>query len=138
MLTFKVNNYVFTIQTRSKSCPQCRNKVTDRCMFRIYPTISNETSGEDVTTLQSRLDDAQLQLRQQKATAKEKEDKLSAITTELKKNEFVFYFINLCCTNIFFIQYCLSKSVNIQKKKILSFFRNDDNIANIFDNDVII
>ncbi|KAL0860245.1 hypothetical protein ABMA27_010552 [Loxostege sticticalis] len=72
---------------RSKSCPQCRNKVTDRCMFRIYPTISNETSGEDVTTLQSRLDDAQLQLRQQKATAKEKEDKLTAITTELKKNE---------------------------------------------------
>ncbi|KAL0819227.1 hypothetical protein ABMA28_008472 [Loxostege sticticalis] len=72
---------------RSKSCPQCRNKVTDRCMFRIYPTISNETSGEDVTTLQSRLDDAQLQLRQQKATAKEKEDKLTAITTELRKNE---------------------------------------------------
>ncbi|XP_028157977.1 E3 ubiquitin-protein ligase TRAIP [Ostrinia furnacalis] len=72
---------------RSKSCPQCRHKVTDKCMFRIYPTISNESSGEDVTTLQSRLDDAQLQLRQQKASAKDKEDKLAAITTELKKNE---------------------------------------------------
>ncbi|CAH0402274.1 unnamed protein product [Chilo suppressalis] len=72
---------------RSKSCPQCRNKVTDKCMFRIYPTISNETSGEDITTLQSRLDDAQLQLRQQKASVKEKDDKLASINAELKKNE---------------------------------------------------
>ncbi|CAG9793564.1 unnamed protein product [Diatraea saccharalis] len=72
---------------RSKSCPQCRNKVTDKCMYRIYPTISNETSGEDITTLQSRLDDAQLQLRQQKVCVKEKDDKLTSITAELKKNE---------------------------------------------------
>ncbi|XP_053615301.1 E3 ubiquitin-protein ligase TRAIP-like isoform X2 [Plodia interpunctella] len=72
---------------RSKSCPQCRNKVTDKCMFRIYPTVSNENSSEDVTTLQSRLDDALLQLRQQKAREKEKENKLTAVSADLKKNE---------------------------------------------------
>ncbi|XP_059058770.1 E3 ubiquitin-protein ligase TRAIP-like [Achroia grisella] len=71
---------------RSKSCPQCRHKVTDRCMFRIYPTISNENTGDDVATLNSRLDDALLQLRQQKAARKEKEDKLAALTVDLKKN----------------------------------------------------
>ncbi|CAK1593676.1 unnamed protein product [Parnassius mnemosyne] len=72
---------------RSKSCPQCRNKVTDRCMFRLYPTISNENTGDDVTTLQSRLDDAQLQLREQKTLCKEKEERLAVIDAELKKNE---------------------------------------------------
>ncbi|XP_072933576.1 E3 ubiquitin-protein ligase TRAIP-like [Epargyreus clarus] len=72
---------------RSKSCPQCRNKVTDKCMFRLYPTISNENTGDDVTTLQSRLDDAQLQLRQQKVTTKEKDDKIALISADLKKNE---------------------------------------------------
>ncbi|XP_013186073.1 E3 ubiquitin-protein ligase TRAIP [Amyelois transitella] len=71
---------------RSASCPQCRNKVTDRCMFRVYPTVSNENSGDDVTTLQSKLDDALLQLRQQKVKEKEKEDKLAEIGADLKKN----------------------------------------------------
>ncbi|KAG6446103.1 hypothetical protein O3G_MSEX004318 [Manduca sexta] len=73
---------------RSKSCPQCRNKVTDRCMFRLYPTISNDiTTGEDVATLQSRLDDAQLQLRQTKTVCKDREEKLLAIQADLKKND---------------------------------------------------
>ncbi|OWR49790.1 hypothetical protein KGM_214851 [Danaus plexippus plexippus] len=71
---------------RSKSCPQCRNKVTDKCMFRFYPTISNEATNEDAATLQSRLDDAQLQLRQQKASCKEHEEKISATEAEIKKN----------------------------------------------------
>ncbi|XP_041982628.1 E3 ubiquitin-protein ligase TRAIP-like [Aricia agestis] len=71
---------------RSKSCPQCRNKVTEKCMFRMYPTISNENTGDDVTTLQSRLDDAQLQLRQQKASSKELEEKINSLDLELKKN----------------------------------------------------
>lgn len=73
---------------RSKSCPQCRNKVTEKCMFRMYPTISNDvTSGEDSATLQSRLDDTQLQLRQQKSVCRDKEDKISDLIGELKKNE---------------------------------------------------
>ncbi|XP_047997246.1 E3 ubiquitin-protein ligase TRAIP-like [Leguminivora glycinivorella] len=72
---------------RSKSCPQCRNKVTDRCMFRMYPTVSNENSGEDAATLQSRLDDAMLQLRTQKTEQKELRDKLTAATQEASKKE---------------------------------------------------
>ncbi|XP_026761507.2 E3 ubiquitin-protein ligase TRAIP [Galleria mellonella] len=72
---------------RSKSCPQCRHKVTEKCLFRVYPTLSNDSTGEDVAILQSRLDDALLQLRQQKATSKEKEDTLAVVTADLKKNE---------------------------------------------------
>ncbi|CAH0730761.1 unnamed protein product, partial [Brenthis ino] len=72
--------------SRSKSCPQCRNKVTDKCTYRLYLTISNESTGDDAATLQSRLDDAQLQLRQQKASFKENEEKLLTIEKELKKN----------------------------------------------------
>ncbi|XP_063366837.1 E3 ubiquitin-protein ligase TRAIP-like [Cydia amplana] len=72
---------------RSKSCPQCRNKVTDRCMFRMYPTVSNENSGEDAATLQSRLDDAMLQLRTQKTEQRELKDKLAAATQEANKKE---------------------------------------------------
>lgn len=73
---------------RSKSCPQCRNKVTDKCMFRLFPTVSNDAAGgEDVATLQSRLDDAQLQLRQEKTVCKEKDDKIMEMQFELKKYE---------------------------------------------------
>ncbi|XP_038207198.1 E3 ubiquitin-protein ligase TRAIP [Zerene cesonia] len=81
------NNCLSQWIARSKSCPQCRNKVTDKCMFRIYPTVSNENSIEDTATLQSRLDDAQLQLRQQRTTCNEREEKIKSITAELKKNE---------------------------------------------------
>ncbi|XP_035453253.2 E3 ubiquitin-protein ligase TRAIP [Spodoptera frugiperda] len=72
---------------RSKTCPQCRNKVTDKCMFRLFPTISNENNSEDAATLQSRLDDAQLQLRQQRTKFKEKEDKLVVLTADLKRQD---------------------------------------------------
>ncbi|XP_075984562.1 uncharacterized protein LOC142982107 [Anticarsia gemmatalis] len=72
---------------RSKTCPQCRNKVTDKCMFRMFPTVSNENSGEDAATLQSRLDNAQLELRQQRAKFKEKDDKIATMTADLKKQE---------------------------------------------------
>lgn len=58
-------------------------------MFRFYPTISNEATNEDAATLQSRLDDAQLQLRQQKASCKEHEEKISATEAEIKKNLYV-------------------------------------------------
>ncbi|KAJ8711595.1 hypothetical protein PYW08_008549 [Mythimna loreyi] len=72
---------------RSKTCPQCRNKVTDKCMFRLFPTVSNENNSEDAATLQSRLDDAQLQLRQQRLKYKEKEDKLAAAIADLKRQD---------------------------------------------------
>nr|XP_021187288.2 E3 ubiquitin-protein ligase TRAIP [Helicoverpa armigera] len=72
---------------RSKTCPQCRNKVTDKCMFRLYPTVSNENNSENAATLQSRLDDAELQLRQQRVKYKEKEDKLVIANADLKRQD---------------------------------------------------
>ncbi|XP_037961677.2 E3 ubiquitin-protein ligase TRAIP [Plutella xylostella] len=63
---------------RSKTCPQCRNKVTSACMFRLFPTVSSDATLEDATTLQSRLDDAQLQLRQHRARLSDLEDKVKA------------------------------------------------------------
>lgn len=56
-------------------------------MYRFFPTISNESTGEDAATLQSRLDDTTLQLRQQKTVYKEKEEKFNAIAADLKRNE---------------------------------------------------
>lgn len=72
---------------RSKTCPQCRNKVTEKCMFRVYPTVSNENNSENAATLQSQLDNAQLELRQQKAKFQEKDDKIASIMADLKKQE---------------------------------------------------
>lgn len=71
---------------RSKTCPQCRNKVTDRCMFRLYPTISNDPTGVDATTLQSRLDDALFKLREKDTKHKEELDKLVEIEESLKRS----------------------------------------------------
>ncbi|KPJ11795.1 TRAF-interacting protein [Papilio machaon] len=72
---------------RSKSCPQCRNKVTEKCMFRLYPTICNDNTGDDAATLQSRLDNVQLQLHEQKSVCKEKEEKLNSLKSELATNK---------------------------------------------------
>lgn len=58
-------------------------------MFRIYPTISNEQSGQNVATLQSLLDDANFQLRQKNITYKETEDKIAKLSLDLKKQEYV-------------------------------------------------
>ncbi|CAF4840950.1 unnamed protein product [Pieris macdunnoughi] len=73
--------------SRSKSCPQCRINVTERCMFRLYPTISNDVTVDDVTTLQSRLDDLQLQLRQEKTKCKEKDNQIKEFILNIKKIE---------------------------------------------------
>ncbi|KAI8419682.1 hypothetical protein MSG28_008372 [Choristoneura fumiferana] len=64
---------------RSKSCPQCRNKVTERCMFRVFPTVS-EGSREDAATLQARLDHAALQLRTHQAQLKDLHEQLAQAT----------------------------------------------------------
>ena len=70
--------------------------MTDKCTYRLYPTVSNETTGDDAATLQSRLDDAHLQLRQQKTEFKEKEEKFIVIEKDLKKNVYVCF----CCYNV--------------------------------------
>lgn len=53
-------------------------------MFRLYPTISNDPTGVDATTLQSRLDDALFKLREKDAKHKEQLDKLAESEASLK------------------------------------------------------
>ncbi|CAH2095079.1 unnamed protein product [Euphydryas editha] len=60
----------------SKTCPQCRNQITKRSIFRVYPTITNEVPGAIVTMLRSRLDDTLLQLRKQTEKFNEHKDLL--------------------------------------------------------------
>lgn len=51
-------------QFRSKTCPQCRNKCTDRNITRVYFNCANlDCSRLDVGSLQEQLDNAQLQLK---------------------------------------------------------------------------
>ncbi|KAJ3650302.1 hypothetical protein Zmor_021999 [Zophobas morio] len=48
---------------RSKTCPQCRYKTTEKNMHRIYLNHTNlECSGDDFATLQSKYDNVQFQL----------------------------------------------------------------------------
>lgn len=48
---------------RSKTCPQCRNKCTDRNIIRVYFNLANlDVSRIDVGSLQEQLDNVQLQL----------------------------------------------------------------------------
>lgn len=50
---------------QAQSCPQCRARVSDKEMYRMYPTLA-EPVDADPTTLQNRLDDAELRLREER------------------------------------------------------------------------
>ncbi|XP_022911915.2 E3 ubiquitin-protein ligase TRAIP [Onthophagus taurus] len=80
-------HYICLIQwlQRSKSCPQCRCKVTEKDMIRLYVTSLN-TSGivEDVGSLQIRLDNALFQIKLKDLDIKKNEEKM---LKEKKRNE---------------------------------------------------
>lgn len=64
---------------RSKSCPQCRTKCTDRNIFRIYFNLSSlDVSTIDVGALQEQVDNASLQLKM-------KENELNKAEQQMKK-----------------------------------------------------
>ncbi|XP_053615288.1 uncharacterized protein LOC128678057 isoform X2 [Plodia interpunctella] len=65
---------------RSNTCPQCRRLVTDRCIFRVYPTVSDETPKE-VVELKKQLNEASKTLQ----TFKDNEELLKLYTVELDK-----------------------------------------------------
>ncbi|CAH0552071.1 unnamed protein product [Brassicogethes aeneus] len=68
---------------RSKSCPQCRNKCTDKTIHRVYFNISNtEHIKEDVGTLQSKLDNLNFQIKLKDKDIKNFGEKY----TKIKKN----------------------------------------------------
>ncbi|GLV40096.1 no poles [Carabus blaptoides fortunei] len=71
---------------RSKTCPQCRNKTTEKLMTRIYFNIpSSEGIDDDAVTLQNKLDTANLQLRLKEGHVKETEDKIQEVNNENTK-----------------------------------------------------
>ncbi|XP_061402466.1 E3 ubiquitin-protein ligase TRAIP-like [Musca vetustissima] len=89
---------------RSKTCPQCRNKCSDRNIFRVYFNLANlDVSRIDVGSLQEQLDNANLQLKmkekelnkaeEQIKSAKETQKKcmktIAGLEKEVKSNNFV-------------------------------------------------
>ncbi|XP_011196490.1 E3 ubiquitin-protein ligase TRAIP [Zeugodacus cucurbitae] len=89
---------------RSKSCPQCRTKCTDRNIFRIYFNLANlDVSTIDVGSLQEQVDNASLQIKMKekelnKAERQIKELKecqmkaaktIQAMEQKIQKNDFV-------------------------------------------------
>ncbi|XP_005190537.2 E3 ubiquitin-protein ligase TRAIP [Musca domestica] len=89
---------------RSKTCPQCRNKCSDRNIFRVYFNLANlDVSRIDVGSLQDQLDNANLQLKmkekelnkaeEQIKSAKETQKKcmktIAGLEKEVKSNNFV-------------------------------------------------
>ncbi|KAM7343133.1 TRAF interacting protein no poles [Cochliomyia hominivorax] len=66
---------------RSKTCPQCRNKCTDRNIIRVYFNLANlDVSRIDVGSLQEQLDNVQLQL-------KVKEKELQKASEQIKSSK---------------------------------------------------
>uniref|UniRef100_W8C3A1 TRAF-interacting protein n=1 Tax=Ceratitis capitata TaxID=7213 RepID=W8C3A1_CERCA len=89
---------------RSKSCPQCRTKCTDRNIFRLYFNLANlDTSTIDVGSLQEQVDNASLQLKMKEQELnkaelqirelKERQVKaaktIQAMEQKLQKNDFI-------------------------------------------------
>lgn len=74
---------------RSKSCPQCRAKATEKTIHRVYfNVLSSEGITDDASTLQFKLDNMQYQLRLKDTDIKnlqEKHEKAKYQATELRK-----------------------------------------------------
>lgn len=47
----------------SKTCPQCRSKITEQSLVRLYINQNSQVVEGDFTVLQHRLDGAEFQLR---------------------------------------------------------------------------
>ncbi|XP_049871661.1 E3 ubiquitin-protein ligase TRAIP-like [Pectinophora gossypiella] len=82
-------NCLSTWTARSNTCPQCRDKVTPKSVFRVYPASSNQpiSGDESIANLQSKLDSTILQVRQQTIQLKSKEQQITELTNKVKENE---------------------------------------------------
>ncbi|KAJ2954617.1 hypothetical protein O0L34_g2913 [Tuta absoluta] len=71
---------------RSKSCPQCRHRITNKCMFRVFPNTTDGASAGDETvpSLLVKLDHEKLQLRQKEIEIKELRETNTKINTEIE------------------------------------------------------
>lgn len=73
---------------RSKSCPQCRCKCSDKNIHRLYFNIANvDTDDLDPGTLQNRIDTLKLQIREKETAIKSSDTTIEKLKHDKKKAE---------------------------------------------------
>lgn len=70
----------------SKSCPQCRNRCTDRNIFRVYFNLANlDVSRIDIGSLQEQLENANLKINIKEKELKKIEEEVKTLKGTQKK-----------------------------------------------------
>ena len=74
---------------RSKSCPQCRNKCTDKNIFRIYfnNSVNLDLTQQSTTNLIETVDNMTLQMREKDRALNEARDERLKLEDTLKAKE---------------------------------------------------
>ena len=77
---------------RKKDCPQCRQKCTEKSIFRIYFNTTNLESSINSANLIQKVDDLTLQVRGQDIKIKKLEDEKRKLedNVEIKEYEIIF------------------------------------------------
>ncbi|XP_059226027.1 E3 ubiquitin-protein ligase TRAIP [Stomoxys calcitrans] len=71
---------------RSKTCPQCRNRCSERNIIRVYFNLANlDVSRIDVGSLQEQLDNANLQLKMKEKELSKAEEQIKSSKETQKK-----------------------------------------------------
>lgn len=75
---------------RSKSCPQCRNKCTEKNIFRIYfNNMANLDSTQNTANLVDSVDNLTLQVREKDQALKEAKDQRLKLEETLLAKQYV-------------------------------------------------
>lgn len=73
---------------RSKSCPQCRNKCTERNIFRVYfNNIANLDTTQNTANLLDSVDNLTLQIREKDQALKQAKEERLKLEETLKTKE---------------------------------------------------
>lgn len=73
---------------RSKSCPQCRNKCTERNIFRVYfNNIANLDTTQNTANLLDSVDNLTLQIREKDQALKQGKEERLKLEETLKTKE---------------------------------------------------
>ncbi len=80
------SKFTLNINFRSKSCPQCRNKCTDKNIQRIYFNIVSSDNIDNPAALLQKIDDLELKVRSKDKEYKENVDTLDKIKKDLKNS----------------------------------------------------
>lgn len=85
---FLMNDFflIFLCNLRSKTCPQCRNKCSERNIQRIYFNIVSSDNLENPATLLQKIDDLELKVRSKDKDYKENTEMLDRIRKDLKNS----------------------------------------------------